>query len=161
MKIRLTFFLLCLLLFGCKTPSGYILKIWLPDKGTVLRQYPVCGGDRFVLEYIHSSEKTPIRDFFEITEEGELVLLEERYQWYAVGLEANTEGRGLGMHYDGKETVVTLNRPFPVLPVRVGWVAEQVLILPGERILLSEIASGGELLEIRIIDKRRYPWRRE
>ena len=107
------------------------LRLYDPREDVVLKEFPVNVGDTFYLDYIHSSEKTPIHDIFTIDEAGQIVLVEERFNWYAVGLESHPEYREASIVFDGSVTRVLLRREFPVLSLRVGWVADQVLTFRG------------------------------
>ena len=135
------------LLAGCGG-TGYDLVIGSRERGEILKRIPMQAGEEFRLDYTHSSEKTPIHDTFVISENGAIVLTEERFDWYAVGLEFRSREGEASVDFDGRETRVSLNRLFPVLPIRVGWVADQSITAGGERLELKEIARGGTLLEI-------------
>ena len=135
-------------LSGCGGPRGYFLIFGSKESGEVLRRVPVDVGDSFFLDYTHSSEKTPIHDTFVISEDGTIVLTEERFDWYAVGLEFRSREGEAVISLGGSETRVALHRVFSVLPIRIGWVANQSITIGGQRMTLTELAESGELLEI-------------
>jgi hypothetical protein len=78
-----------LCLSACASRPDLYLQFYSEKQGRVIKEYKVERGDKFYLDYIHSSEKTPIHDIFQIDENANIVLLEEQYHWYAVGLESN------------------------------------------------------------------------
>ena len=139
-------FYLCGFCFA-ETSALFSLRVESPERGKILLDLPVQPGDRFYIHYIHSSDKTPIQDIFEVGEKGEMILIEENYLWYGAGLECmNWEGASVTM--ENKKTRVHLKRHFPYLHLRVGRIANHSLHLNGKTIPLREIARGGELLKI-------------
>ena len=113
----------------------------------VLWESPVKPGDRFTIEYHHSSDHTPVRDLFTIGDEGEIILIEESYLWYGAGLESHPDvGK---TDFSGDWTRVRLHRPFPRFLLRVGEVANHVLTLHGRDVPLLSIAKGGDSVWIR------------
>ncbi|MBA7621923.1 hypothetical protein ES703_29293 [subsurface metagenome] len=140
-------------LHGCKSEPGLYLQLYSMQQEKVVKEFKVETGDKFYLDYIHSSEKTPIHDVFEIDENENIILVEEQYHWYAVGLESNPEYESASIVFDGKVTRVKLNRLFPVLLLRVGWVAEQVLTFQEEEVNIKDLTEGGDLLQISVVHK--------
>lgn len=139
-------FHLCGFCFG-EPAAHFSLRVESLEKGKVLVDLPVRSGDRFSIHYIHSSDKTPIQDIFEVGEKGEMILIEENYFWYGAGLECmNWEGASVTM--ENKKTRVHLKRHFTFLHLRVGRIANHSLHLNRKAIPLREIARGGELLKI-------------
>ena len=58
---------------GC-SPGGTSLVLSNADSGQVYATYPVENGDTFAVEFIHSVNKSPVRDVYEIRE-GEILSL--------------------------------------------------------------------------------------
>lgn len=114
----------------------------------VLWESPVKQGDRFTIEYRHSSDHTPVRDLFTIGDEGEIVLIEESYLWYGAGLESHPDvGK---TDFSGDWTRVQMHRVFPRFLLRVGEVANHVLTINSQKISLLSIARGRESVWIRV-----------
>jgi len=116
-----------------------------------LWEAPVGAKMRFTIDYRHSSDHTPVHDVFQVTEEGEIVLIEENYLWYGAGL-AFHPADGI-MDLSDERTRILLYRKFPHFLLRVGEVAEQVLTVNGQAMPLLQIAKGRELVWIRIMKK--------
>ncbi len=152
MRLREILYPLVILLLvssPCLGEEEALFSVYVENVGSrkVLFEFPVRQGDRFFLDYVHSSDKTPIHDIFEIGREGEMILVEESFSWYGAGLEfMDRDGASVTFH-DGKIRV-HLHRRFASLLLRVGWVANQTLRFPGRIVPLNEIARGGELLKI-------------
>jgi hypothetical protein len=116
----------------------------------VLWESPVKRGDRFTIEYRHSSDHTPVRDLFTVGDEGEIVLIEESYRWYGAGLESHP---GMGKtDFSGDWTRVRMRRVLPRFLLRVGEVAEQVLTIHGQKVPLLSIVRGRESVWIRVTE---------
>jgi hypothetical protein len=113
----------------------------------VLWAHPVQAGDNFTIDYRHSSDRTPVHDLFQITAEGTMVLIEERFDWYGSGLEFHPSA---DISFSGSQTLVRLHRPFAEIPLRVGEVAGHVLAVQGVRLPLLSIAKGRESVCVRI-----------
>jgi hypothetical protein len=114
-------------------------------EGANLLILPIHIGDQFYIHYIHSSDKTPVLDTFQIDDTGQLVLVEEAFLWYGAGLEFQNHP-GVQLSYDGKWSTVRLNRVFPELVIRVGRIAQQRLILKDQSIRFDHLARPGERL---------------
>jgi len=138
-------------LSACASRPDLYLQFYSEKQGRVIKEYKVERGDKFYLDYTHSSEKTPIHDIFQIDENANIVLLEEQYHWYAVGLESNPEYQGATILFDGKITRVLVNRLFPVFLLRAGWVADQSFTLGHEMVKVNDITDGGDLLKISVL----------
>lgn len=121
----------------------------------LLWESPVDPGDYFTIDYRHSSDHTPVHDLFQIGSDGQIVLIEESYQWYGAGLESHPDvGK---TDFSGEWTRVRLHRPFPRFLLRVGEVANHVLTLHGRDVPLLSIARRRESVWIRTtksVDKR-------
>lgn len=141
--------------FG-ENEAPFSLRVESLEKGKVLLDLPVQSGDQFFIHYIHSSDKTPVQDIFEVGEKGEMILIEENYFWCGAGLECmNWEGASVTM--ENKKIRVHLKRHFTSLRLRVGRIANHSLHLNGKAIPLREIARGGELLNIWVEPGRASP----
>lgn len=126
---------------------GLRLEILRHPEGGILWHAPVAPGDLFRLEYIHSSDGTPVRGIFQVAGDGRFVMLEEQYLWYGAGLESHPQAR---ISFDGDWTRVAVNRPFKDLLIRVGRVSRQLIESGGSRVALTDLAPGGSLLQLRI-----------
>jgi len=123
------------------------IRIESVDRETILLDLPIRREGRFFIEYVHSSDHTPVQDIFQIDEGGEMILVEENFNGFGAGLEFMSWEKASVTIDEGKIRV-RLKRPFPFLHLRVGRVANHVLKLNGRAIPLKEIAKGGELLKI-------------
>jgi len=119
------------------------------EGGEDILTLPLRAREPFFIEYIHSSDGTPVRDTFEISEIGHLILIEEAFLWYGAGLEFQSHP-GTQVVFDGKWSRVRLNRVLPELPIRVGRIAEQRLTLGNQSIRFDRLVKAGETLVLRV-----------
>jgi len=160
MKVKIAFLFFLGISFIIDAPLPCLAENDLPfsirveslEREKILLDFPAKPGDRFYIHYIHSSDKTPVHDIFEIGVSGEMILIEENFDWYGAGLEfMNWEKASINIE-DGKIKVL-LRRHFPSLLLRVGRVANHTFIFNGVNVPLREIARGGELLKIWVIPR--------
>jgi hypothetical protein len=146
MFFRRAFFMLVLFTFGLagggRGQTAFYLRIENLKRAEILN-LPIQAGEHFRIYYIHSSDKTPVQDTFQIGKAGELVLVEEAFLWYGAGLEFQNH-HGIQLAYHGKWSTVRLNRVFPELVIRVGRIAKQRLILKDQSIDFDRLANPGE-----------------
>jgi len=158
-------FLLCLsLIFPGEEGQGgessfFSLRVVREPGGSCLLNRPVRAGDRFYLEYTHSSDLTPVRDTFVIDEGGGIRIVSEEYDWYGAGLEFQSHG-GRTVRFGEKKTVVTLDRPMDPFYLRVGRTANHVLTVGGKAYPLKTIAEGGDRVRIFAVAEEK-PGRKE
>jgi hypothetical protein len=133
----------------------FSIRVESLERKEVLLDLPGKPGDRFHIHYIHSSDKTPIQDTFEIGRMGEMILIEEKFYWYGAGLEFMSWEKASITIEDGS-IKVHLNRHFPSLRLRVGRVANHTLVFNAVALPLDEIARGGELLKIWVAPRDQF-----
>jgi len=129
--------------------SNLHLQVVGQPEGKVLLEFQVETGDLFYIDYVHSSDHTPVHDIFRI-DEGGIVLIEENFDWYGSGLESLTNA-GARVCLAGDKTRVFLNRKFPMFLLRVGRVAGHVITYKDNRVPLLSIARGGDSVWIRLV----------
>jgi len=151
-KIVIVFAVLLLFSPCASAREGLVLQVARQPDDTVILECPLDIGDRFYLDYTHSSDLTPVHDIFVINENGGIVLVEERYDWYGVGLEF-METDDASIDFNGKQARVMLHRHFDNFLLRVGRVAGHVLTCNGQSIPLLSIAAGGDSVWIRTVRK--------
>ncbi|WP_122088256.1 DUF1850 domain-containing protein [Halalkalicoccus subterraneus] len=110
-----------------------VLRLADPRSGETLGVERVEEGDRFAIHYVHSFDETPIREVYEIREEG-IVQVREEFEYHAIGLEY-TEGNQT--REDGF-TVLQMDRRLGTFTVRVAKYTEQSLVIDGEERPLSD-----------------------
>ncbi len=158
MLLRIIYILLLLThllnipVFAAEKSDLYLQVVGQPG-GRVLLEFQVEAGDLFYIDYVHSSDHTPIHDIFRM-DEGGIVLIEEDFDWYGSGLESLSNA-GARVSLSGNKTRVFLHRKCPRFLLRVGRVAGHVITYKDNQIPLLSIARGGDSVWIRLVKKGR------
>ncbi len=113
-------------------------------------------GEEVVLSYTHSSDGTPVEQFFKVSENESLKLQKERYRWYGAGLEFGS-GYQVSVDDDGWVCITGYDRTFETLPIRVATTVAQVLTVSDTEIILWDLAQPAARLFIKVeqIGRRR------
>ncbi|MBN2539486.1 MAG: DUF1850 domain-containing protein [Deltaproteobacteria bacterium] len=139
---------------ACAAEKGNLhLQVVGQPEDRVLLEFQVEAGDLFYIDYVHSSDHTPVHDIFRM-DEGGIVLIEEDFDWYGSGLES-VSNAGARVSLSGNKTKVFLHRECPMFLLRVGRVAGHVITYKDRRIPLLSIAKGGDSVWIRLVKKER------
>ena len=156
LRIIYSLFLLIQLLnipvFAAEKSDLYLQVVRQPG-GKILLEFQVEAGDLFYIDYVHSSDHTPVHDIFRMDGDG-IVLIEEHFDWYGSGLESLSNA-GAKVSLSGDKTRVFLHRECPRFLLRVGRVAGHVITYKGSRIPLLSIARGGDSVWIRLVENGR------
>ena len=161
-KRFLPFFYFFLLFFCLSFPGtegrggeekGLSLRVVREPGGSCLLDRAVRVGDRFSLDYTHSSDLTPVHDTFVIDEGGGIRIESEEYDWYGAGLEFQA-GKDRDIRFGEKRTVVILNRPMDPFYLRVGRTADHVLTVGGTAYPLKTLATGGSRVRILVVGEK-------
>ena len=114
---------------------------------------PVEAGEKFTLRYIHSIDLLPVYEIFKVSE-GKLLLLEMRGNIFGAGL---GECQGDLVFEDGMQVVKNINLSLPELLLRIGGIAEHVLVFNSKTFFLTDEFTPGELVIISVdkVDKIR------
>ncbi len=124
--------------------------------GAVFETYPVQTGDRFAVEFIHSVNKSPVCDIYEVRGDGDIYVVETVY--YAFGAGVQTElnpGETLEYGDDGSMHIKNIDRRIPQLIYVVGTVSDHILTLPGstDEISLRELCGKNTSVLFEIVTR--------
>ena len=153
--IYILFLLIWLLnvpVFAAEKDDLYLQVVRQPEDKLLL-EFQVEAGGLFYIDYVHSSDHTPVHDIFRM-DEGGIVLIEEDFDWYGSGLES-VSNAGARVSLSGDKTRVFLHRECPRFLLRVERVAGHVITYKDSRIPLLSIARGGDSVWIRLVKKGR------
>ena len=117
------------------------LLLYNSETNEIYRTFPVSEGTEFSVEFIHSVNKSPVKDVFVIRNE-EIVVDRTIYSAFGAGVQTEIEeGQKLEYDKDGNMVVSGFNIVFPVVKYIVGTVYDHVLCIQGECISLTELCG--------------------
>ncbi|HHX23787.1 MAG TPA: DUF1850 domain-containing protein [Thermoanaerobacterales bacterium] len=107
---------------------------------------------KFTLSYIHSVQKTPVYEVFEIDEDNKLILKETTFSSLGVGLPF-TEENGVFRNEQGKFKLTGLNREFTSIAIRVSPIPKHTIIIGENTHPLLSIVAPDDLVKIAAADR--------
>ncbi len=118
-------------------------------EGRLIASAPDIPGTKFSIEFIHSVQKTPVRENLVVEEQG-FRLKSTEYQSFGVGLPFLEEEGEFRME-DGKFVMDHMDRRFECLSLRTG-VGTQLRIFLGDReYALYEMFPPGTRIDLSIV----------
>ena len=110
--------------------------------GEEFARYPVHIGDEFSIGFIHSVNKSPVTDFYEIREDG-IYVVKTIYYGFGAGVQTELEGNEkLEYGEDGSMIISGFDRKMEDLVYFVGTVSDHILtIREEEEISLRELCG--------------------
>ena len=144
------------------------LQIREMRSGVNLYRASVKEGDEFTIEFVHSIERTPVREVFRIENDYKIYLVGTVYESFGTGLPTTPdEGAELVLE-GGKIRITGMHRKLEPFLVAVSPVPGHVLTVGGEEVALADLAKPGTGLWIRVVREpavvrflgRRYEWMR-
>ncbi len=130
-------------------PTLLVLEISACGTGEVLMCAPVNQGDTCVMSFIHSVNKRPVFDTWRF-EADHIVIVKSRFDAFGAGMPESSTDEGTLAVLDDGWLEWTVNRPVPDLIVRVGRVANHVLLLKGREVPLANLAEPGRALRFKV-----------
>lgn len=125
---------------GC-SPGGTSLVLSNADSGQVYATYPVENGDTFAVEFIHSVNKSPVRDVYEIRE-GEIWNTQCIYYGFGAGVEEELgEGETLSYGENGEMIISNIEKKIDNMVIVVGTISDHTLYLGEEAISLRDLCG--------------------
>jgi hypothetical protein len=126
-----------------------VLEIRAAKSGECVFVRLIRPGDLFSLTFIHSVEKSPVRDDFKIDERYRIVLYETAFRTLNTGMPTETSGGERWIRANGEFRVVNRNRVLPEIRLPVDGPWANTLGFEGGSVFLPDL-SGDGLLVIRI-----------
>ncbi|SHN36576.1 DUF1850 domain-containing protein [Gracilibacillus kekensis] len=131
----------------------YQLVITDMNSKEVLWQRDIEKGDQFAHQYIHSVEKSPVKEVFELSKSGELVTMESWTKSFGAGLPYQHQG-DVSIK-DGFYVMQNLNRPIHggVLRMKPSDLYPHTFIFQEETFYLSKEPFVKRIIEINVKKK--------
>ena len=121
---------------------GLRLVLSSAKTGKVYARFPVRESDTFSVGFIHSVNKSPVTDFYEIRSDG-IYVVKTVYYGFGAGVQTQLEeGQKLEYGSDGSMIITGFDRKMEDLVYFVGTVSDHTLTLNGrEEISLRELCG--------------------
>ena len=126
-----------------------LLVIKDQDSGKVYGAWPLEEGEEFAIEFIHSVNKTPVRDFFR-NEGGMIHPYATRFYSLGAGMQSVLE-EGQTLSRDGDAMVISgFTASFKELYYIIGTVSDHLLIINNEILSLRDLCGRNAHVTLKI-----------
>lgn len=117
------------------------LVLYNSETGEVYKTFTVREGSEFAVEFIHSVNKSPVKDVF-VIQDGKIVADRTVYSAFGAGVQTEIEdGQKLEYDSEGNMVVSGFDTVFPQVKYIVGTVYDHVLYIEGASISLTDICG--------------------
>lgn len=123
--------------------KGQYLLLQNEQSGKVLFCGEAADGERFSVSYIHSVNKSPVTEYYQI-QSSEIYLTELRYKAFGAGMPTHPEENQTQRYEDGNIVVEGFARQMPYLCYSIGRIAEHTLHFREKSIPLKELDAPGQ-----------------
>lgn len=118
------------------------------DTGKLIAYYPASEGERFSVSFIHSVNRTPVTDVYEI-EDGHVFVEECIYYGFGAGVQSELNpGEVLKKTPDGGMLISGIHQNRDNVGYIVGTVYDHVLNINGEDISLRDLCGRNSAIRI-------------
>ena len=118
------------------------------DTGQIIWSASVSHGDEFVLEYTHSVHKTPVKDYYAVTDNGQMLLIKTAFSTFGAGMPYESQYEF--SIEDGFFVINSINRPVESFLMRIVPLADHRLVLEDQTIYLNDLVPTGTLILVSI-----------
>ena len=128
------------------TNGGYYLVLRNGKTNEIFARYPVKNNDEFAVSFIHSVNKSMVKDVYEIENHSIYV---EKTIYYAFGAGVQTEildGQSLDFGPDNEMIVSGFHMEMPNLSYIVGTVSDHILEINNEEISLRDLCGKNSIV---------------
>jgi hypothetical protein len=127
--------------FAYQRQRGYLVLSSVKT-GQIYARYPVRMSDTFSIGFIHSVNKSPVTDYYEIRPDG-IYVVKTVYYGFGAGVQTQLEeGQKLEYGEDGSMIITGFDRKMEDLVYFVGTVSDHTLTLEdGEMISLRDLCG--------------------
>ena len=139
-------------------PETGMLVLEDPDEETRYAEYAMAVGECFSVTFVHSVNKSPVTDYFEIREDG-IYGIRTVYYGFGAGVPTELEeGQTLTYGEDGSMIISGLDVKMNDLIYRVGTVSDHILTLAdGSEVSLRELCGRSARVGFRFVKDSALP----
>jgi len=111
------------------------------ENGCVIAVYPMEEGERFSVGFVHSVNRSPVIDVYEVRSDG-IYVMETIYYGFGAGVQTEIEpGQTLSYGDDGEMIVSGFDLKIPTLSYIVGTVSDHTLTIGDTEISLRDLCG--------------------
>ena len=126
---------------GFKMNAGLDLVLTDKDTGKEIARYPVSDKTRFSVTFVHSVNKSPLTDIYEIRGK-DIYVVETHYHGFGAGVQTEIEeGQTLTYAPDGTMIVSGFDKLIPDLSYFVGTVSDHILEIGDRQVSLRDLCG--------------------
>ena len=127
--------------FVFSRPKGYLV-LSNGNTGEEYARYRLNQGETFSITFIHSVNKSPVTDCYDVAEDGNIWLRQTIYYDFGAGVPFDlNEGESLEYAEDGAMVITGIDREIPDFLIFVGTVSDHTLGIGGEEISLRDLCG--------------------
>jgi len=116
----------------------------------------VVPGDNFSTLYIHSVEKTPVKEIFVIDNQYRIILSETQVSSSGAGLPSQIFEEEQFLLKDGKFIINNINIFLPFIPLKVGKTSHNIFFFKEEIVDLSSLIGDGLVyIQVKKVENRK------
>ena len=135
-------------------PKGYLV-LSNGNTGEEYAHYRLNKGETFSITFIHSVNKSPFTDCYDVAEDGNIWLRRTIYYDFGAGVPFDlNEGESLEYAEDGAMVITGIDREIPDFLIFVGTVSDHTLGIAGEEVSLRDLCGRNAKVRIRYEERR-------
>lgn len=145
---------------GLTMVAIFVIGVWMHLSNRTLVLYgeqhqvylklPIRDAEEFSVEFIHSVNKSPVIDYYQVRGK-DIYVTATKYFSFGAGVQTELTGEEmLGYTKDGAMLVSGINQKMEHLRYAVAMVSDHVLIYRGQRISLKEVCGKGAIVTFSI-----------
>jgi len=126
-----------------------LLVIRDQDSGKVYGKWSLEGGGEFAIEFIHSYNKSPVRELYRVVD-GMIHPFSVRFYTFGAGMHSVLE-EGQSFYWDGDAMVITgFTSFYREISYIVGTISDNLLMINGETVSLRELCGRNAHIKLYI-----------
>jgi len=133
-----------------------ILEIIDHSTKKIIFSRSVVPGDNFSTLYIHSVEKTPVKEIYVIDNQYRIILSETQVSSSGAGLPSQIFEEEQFLLKDGKFIINNINIFLPFIPLKVGETSHNIFFFKEEIVDLSSLIGDGLVyIQVKKVENRK------
>lgn len=118
------------------------------DTGEIYKRFSLSEGDGFSIGFIHSVNKSPVIDFYEIRD-GNIYVVKTVYYHFGAGVQTDIEpGQTLTYGEDGSMIVSGIDVMIPHLSYMVGTWSDHTLTINDKKVSLRDLCGRSSRVHV-------------